>query len=54
MILTAQNGSKITVDKDNILEFGPHINGGSFIKVGSHRYLVQETVEEILGDRKNL
>ena len=53
MNLTAPNGSKITVDEKKILEFGPHIAGGSFIKVGSQRYLVKESVEEILNDRKN-
>jgi uncharacterized protein YlzI (FlbEa/FlbD family) len=51
--LTALNGSKIVVDEKKITEFGPHTNGGSFINVAGHRYLVRETVEEILDDRKN-
>ena len=48
MKLTAPNGSTINVEKKKILEMGPHIGGGSFVKVGAHRYLVQEEVEAIL------
>lgn len=48
MILTTPNGAKITVDRKKITEMGPHINGGSFVKVGAHRYIVTEQIEEIL------
>lgn len=48
MNLTGRNGVKINVDRKKVLEMGPHIDGGSFIKVGSQRILVQEPVEEIL------
>jgi len=48
MNLTAQNGIVLTIDRKKMTEFGPHIGGGSFIKVNGHRYLVTETVEEIL------
>jgi hypothetical protein len=46
--LTLQNGIPLTVDRKKVTEFGPHIAGGSFIKVNGHQYLVTETVEEIL------
>jgi hypothetical protein len=48
MILTAPNGSKINVDRKKITEMGPHTDGGSFIKIGAHRYIVTEQIEEIL------
>jgi hypothetical protein len=48
MKLTAPNGSVITVDRKKILEMGPHVDGGSFVKVGAHRYIVTEQIEEIL------
>ena len=48
MNLTLPNGIPISVDRSKMTEFGPHIGGGSFIKVNGHRYLVTETVEEIL------
>jgi uncharacterized protein YlzI (FlbEa/FlbD family) len=51
--LTSSSGYTITVDPKKITEFGPHTNGGSFINVAGHRYVVKETVEEILDDRKN-
>jgi hypothetical protein len=46
--LTLQNELPLTVDRKRIIEFGPHARGGSFIKVGGNRYLVKESVEEIL------
>lgn len=51
MNLTLNNGIPLKVDRKKITEFGPHINGGSFIKVSGQQYLVQETVEQILNDR---
>jgi hypothetical protein len=46
--LTLQNELPLTVERRKITEFGPHVKGGSFIKVGGIRYLVKEPVEEIL------
>jgi hypothetical protein len=46
--LTTQNGLVLNVDRKKMTEFGPHIAGGSFVKVNGHNYLVTETVEEIL------
>jgi len=48
MNLTLQNGIPLSVDREKIHELGPHIAGGSFIKVNGHTYLVTETVEKIL------
>ena len=48
MKLTSENGLTITVDRKKITEIGPHVNGGSFIKVNGHSYIVKELVEEIL------
>jgi hypothetical protein len=48
MKLTLKNGIPLDVDREKILEIGPHVSGGSFIKVGSQTYLVTEKVETIL------
>ena len=53
MKLTLLNGLPVLVDRKKVTEFGPHIDGGSFIKVNGHRYLVTETVEEILKLKEN-
>ena len=52
MNLTLQNGIPVSVDRKKIHELGPHISGGSFIKVNGHSYLVKETIEEILKLKK--
>ena len=42
------NGATIHVDREKITDIGPHIDGGSTVKVNGYIYHVQETVEEIL------
>ena len=48
MKLTAfSNGMTIEVDKEKITAFGPHADGGSFVKVNGLFYHVKENLEEI-------
>lgn len=37
----------IEVDKDKITAFGPHADGGSFVKVNGLSYHVTESLEDI-------
>jgi hypothetical protein len=48
MNLTAQNGSKVIVDREKLQSLGPHIDGGTVIQVGRNAIHVKETVKEIL------
>ena len=42
------NGAIIDVDRKKITDIGPHIDGGSTVKVNGYIYHVQESVNEIL------
>ena len=42
------NGAIIDVDRKRITDIGPHIDGGSTVKVNGYIYHVQEPVNEIL------
>lgn len=53
MILTALNGSKVIVQSKHVASYGPHIEGGSFIKIGSVPIHVTETPEKITQLMKN-
>ena len=37
----------IEVDREKIISFGPHIDGGSFVQVNGLSYHVTESLEEI-------
>ena len=41
------NGIAIEADKEKITAFGPHADGGSFVKVNGLSYHVKENLEEI-------
>ena len=42
------NGAIIDVDRKRISDIGPHVDGGSTVKVNGYIYHVQELVKEIL------
>ncbi len=45
------NGMIIDVDREKISDIGPHIDGGSIVKVNGYTYHVQELVNEILKNK---